>query len=178
MIKLCFQVVLFVTVLWTFPNSKTNAQLDIPLNNSTLSRDPNLFAHPKRFPINGHSDSSQPSPDGPLSRGSREQVNEIGVGDTLNFDRDRSQRYGPPYSDENDRRYYTTENIRPRYNNRNPDEEQYSERYGERYDDDDKYHVRPRPSPDNYYISEKERNNRNGYRDYYSVRRHTNNSLK
>lgn len=94
----------------------------------------------------------------------KEQSNEISIGDTLHYDRDRSQRYGPPYSEENDRRfYYNNENNEDNYNSRNFNRNLYEE--NDDVDDDDKYYTQPR-SP--YYISEKQRN-RLGYRDYYST---------
>lgn len=128
-------------------------QLDLPLDNSTHIRKIK-FNDSKRPITNGHSDKPNDSAI------SGDQSNEVSVGDTLNYDRDRSTRYGPPYSDENDRRFYNNDNYN--YNSRN------SGRNYNNGDDDDKYYARPRPN-DDYFISEKQRQNRYGYRDYYSI---------
>lgn len=132
------------------------AQLDLPSNHT---RGVTAIENLKRVQTNGHTDKVFSD-----SVEDKDPPNEISIGDTLHYDRDRSQRYGPPYTEENDRRYY--------YNNEN-DDENYNSRYSNRnlngenegVDDDDKYYTQPR-SP--YYISEKQRN-RLGYRDYYSV---------
>lgn len=114
--------------------------------------------NPKHFRTNGYSDNATviiPP----------KEFNEIGIDDTLHYDRDRSQRYGPPYTDENDRRYYSNgnneENFDYRSINRHLDDK------FKNYDDDndDKYYNQPH-SP--YYISEKQRN-RYGYRESYSA---------
>lgn len=87
----------------------------------------------------------------------REESNEIGVDDTLSYDRDRSTRFGPPYSEENDRRYYNNINNDEKYSSR-----YFNQHYDEQNEDaDDKYYSQPR-SP--YYISDKQRI-ANGYRD-------------
>lgn len=154
MTQFVVNVVLIVTII--AKNSQfigATPQLDLPLDNSTHIRKIK-FESPIRPITNGHSDK-------PLdSEISGDQSNEVSVGDTLNYDRDRSNRYGPPYSDENDRRYYNNDDNN--FNTRN---------YGRNYnnqDDDDKYYARPRPN-DDYFISEKQRQNRYGYRDYYSI---------
>lgn len=154
MAKLDVNVFLIVTILL---KSAVNAspQLDLPVNNKTINIPRKLvFNDHKRLQTNGHSE--KPSD----SVVSSDQSNEVGVGDTQNYDRDRSHRYGPPYSDENDRRFYNNDNFNynSRYYNRNYNNE----------NDDDKYYAQPRPN-DDYYISEKDRANRYGYRDYYSI---------
>lgn len=131
-------------------------QLDLPFNDT---RNITPIENPKRFQTNGHTDKV-------LSDlvTNKEQSNEISIGDTLHYDRDRSHRYGPPYTDENDRRYYNNnENRDGNYNSQYFDRNLNGENEG--IDDDDKYYTQPR-SP--YYISEKQRN-RLGYRDYYST---------
>lgn len=131
-------------------------QLDLPFND-TQNITP--IENPKRFQTNAHTDKK-------LSDlvTNKEQSNEISIGDTLHYDRDRSHRYGPPYTDENDRRYYNNnENRDGNYNSQYFDRNLNGENEG--IDDDDKYYTQPR-SP--YYISEKQRN-RLGYRDYYST---------
>lgn len=130
-------------------------QLDLPFNSQNITP----IENPKRFQTNGHTDKK-------LSDlvTNKEQSNEISIGDTLHYDRDRSHRYGPPYTDENDRRYYNNnENRDGNYNSQYFDRNLNGENEG--IDDDDKYYTQPR-SP--YYISEKQRN-RLGYRDYYST---------
>lgn len=131
------------------------AQLDIPSNDTNSLR---VLENQRRVQTNSlkeFSDSVDKN---------KEQPNEVSVGDTLHYDRDRSQRYGPPYSEENDRRfYYNNENNDNSYNSRYSNRNLYEENDG--VDDDDKYYTQPR-SP--YYISEKQRN-RLGYRDYYST---------
>lgn len=115
--------------------------------------------NPKHFHTNGHSNKAA------IISSVRDQSNEVVVDDTLRFDRDRSQRYGPPYTDGNDRRYYSNNNNDENFNSRpiNRHLEDQSEINND--DDEDKYHNEPR-SP--YYISEKQRN-QYGYRDYYST---------
>lgn len=154
MAKLVVNVVLIVTILFKDKVDST-PQLDLPLSNSTNARKI-VFDEHKRLQTNGHSDLPADSAI------SGDKSNEVGVGDTLNYDRDRSQRFGPPYSDERDGRFYNNDNN----NNQN------SRYYNRNYDngnDDDKYYAQRRPN-DDYYISEKQRENRfGGYRDYYSV---------
>lgn len=168
MVKFFVSVVLFVTIFCGNTISAT-PQLDLPLDNSThirkrvFSNDPSK----NRLQTNGHANKIAD----PVV--SSDQSNEVGVGDTLNYDQDRSHRYGPPYSEENDRRYYS-DNFNPRYGNQNNgyrDDERINEGgYGGRNydDDDDKYHVQNGPKNNDYFISEKQRN-LHGYRDYYSV---------
>lgn len=145
MIKSSRSTVLLVTILWQILQRKASCypQLDIPFNNSK-----NTQISENRFQTNGHSDET-------VKQIVSRESNEIGIDDTLSFDRDRSQRYGPPYSNENDRRFYNENSSR------------YYQQSSDR-DDDDKFYVQPRPSPDMYYISEKQRN-RNGQRDFYST---------
>lgn len=169
MVNFYLNTVLVVTIFCG--NISASPQLDLPLDNSTHIRK-RLFDDPpnNRLRTNGHANKAgEPAVSGDHS-------NEVGVGDTLNYDRDRSHRYGPPYSEENDRRYYT-DNFNPRYGNQNfgyRDDDRINEgRYGvgdgRNYDDDDdKYHVQNGPKNNDYYISEKQRN-LHGYRDYYSV---------
>lgn len=173
MVKFFVNTVLFVTILCG--NIIATPQLDLPLDNSTHVRK-RIFDDPsiKRLQTNGHANKVvEPAVSG-------DQSNEIGVGGTLNYDRDRSHRYGPPYSEENDRSFYS-DNFNPRYgggggggaNNNNygyrDDERNYENRYNNGgFDDDDKYHVQNGPKNNDYYISEKQRN-LFGYRDYYSV---------
>ena len=166
MVKFYVNIVVIVTILCG--NISATPQLDLPLDNSTHVRK-RVFEDPSknRLRTNGHANKiAEPSVSG-------DQSNEVGVSDTLNFDRDRSHRYGPPYSEENDRRFYS-DNSNPRYGNQNygyrDDERINEERYGGRNydDDDDKYHVQNGPKNTDYYISEKQRN-LYGYRDYYSV---------
>lgn len=158
MARLFVNVILFVTFVWKNREHTVNAvpQLDLPLDNTTQIRKL-TFENQKRFQTNGHADKVGDSVQ------SSDQSNEIGLGDTYSYDRDRSHRYGPPYSEENDRRFYNNENYNARYNNRN------NERQNGDFDDDDKYYAQPRPKPDFYYVSEKDRNNRYGYRDYDST---------
>lgn len=125
-------------------------QLDIPFSN--LTHTPIVE---NRFQTNGHSEKSG------KSVVSKDQTNEIGISDTLNFDRDRSQRYGPPYSDENDNSFYSYNN------NNNNNNRYYNQNFDKRGDDDDKYYIQPRPFPDLYYVSEKERT-LHVHQDYYS----------
>lgn len=165
MVNFFVNTVLVVTILCG--NISTTPQLDLPLDNSTHVRK-RVFDDPSqdRLRTNGHANKvAEPSVSG-------DQSNEVGVGDTLNYDQDRSYRYGPPYSEENDRRFYS-DNFDSRYGNNNNygygDDER--DRGGDRYhddDDDDKYHVQNGPKNDDYYISEKQRN-LYSYRDYYSV---------
>lgn len=137
-------------------------QLDLPPQNDTFLIPKFVGENQKNFHTNGHSVK--------LIDNSAEQSNENGVdanvqfGDPLNYDRDRSQRYGPPYSDDNDRHYYKNSND---FENRSSS---YYDRghFHSEDDDDDKYYMQPRPnrpSPDPYYISERERS-RYGYDDY------------
>lgn len=113
----------------------------------------------KHFQKNDHSENSTniiPQQD---------RFNEIGIDDTLHYDRDRSQRFGPPYTEENDRRYYNNgnndDNLDYRSINRHP-----KDRFENINDDDDsKYYNQPQ-SP--YFISENERN-RYSYRENYST---------
>lgn len=168
MLKFHVNTVLFVTIL--YGNIGATPQLDLPLDNSTLIRK-RVFDDPSKNHLrtNGHANKVVE----PVVSG--DQSNEVGLSDTLNYDRDRSHRYGPPYSEENDRRYYS-DNFNPRYGNQNyghrDDDRLNDERYGggRNYDgdDDDKYHVQNGPKNSDYYISEKQRN-LHGYRDYYSV---------
>lgn len=133
------------------------AQLDIPSNHTNSLR---IVENQRRAQANSQNDKEFSDP---VDK-SKEQSNEISIGDTLHYDRDRSQRYGPPYSEGNDRRfYYNNENNDDNYNSRNFNRNLYEENDG--VDDDDKYYTQPR-SP--YYISDKQRN-RLGYRDYYST---------
>lgn len=133
------------------------AQLDLPFNDT---RDKTPIEKLNHFQTNGHTDKVF---SGDVVA-NKEQSNEISIGDTLHYDRDRSHRYGPPYTDENDRRYYNNnENRDGNYNPRHFDRNLNGENEG--IDDDDKYYTQPR-SP--YYVSEKQRN-RLGYRDYYST---------
>lgn len=140
-----------VTICWQYLQSISSAypQLDIPFNNSTHSQ---ISANEERFhQINDHSDKLI------KSIVTKDHSNEIGIDDTLRFDRDRSLRFGPPYSDENDHRFYSNSSR------------SYNHNFNT-YDDDDKFYVQPRPSPDLYYISEKQRN-RYGQRNFFpSVR--------
>lgn len=151
MSKLCVEVIFIVILLldidFVFP------QLDIPSNMPNYTRILTATGSQKSFRTNGHSDKTFSD-----TGISREQSNEFGSDDVLNYDKDRSSRYGPPYTEENYRRFYTNnENDNSRYFDRNP------ERANGDIDEDDKYHSQPR-SP--YYISEKQRN-RNGYQDYH-----------
>lgn len=159
--KSFLHVILTVTLILNIDSQfeiSASPQLDLPLNQT---RGITAIDKQKRLQTNGHTDVKAFS-DSVI--GDKEQPNEISIGDTLHYDRDRSHRYGSPYTDENDRRFY--------YNNGNQDEN-YNSRYYNRnlngddegIDDDDKYYNQPR-SP--YYISEKQRN-RLGYRDYYST---------
>lgn len=170
MVKFYLNSVLFVTIFCG--KISASPQLDLPLDNSThIPR--RVFDGPpnNRLRTNGHANKVGEPPV------SGDHSNEVGVGDTLNYDRDRSHRYGPPYSEENDRRYYT-DNFSPRYGNQNfgyrDDDRINDERYGgpggggRSFDDDDKYHVQNGPKNNDYFISEKQRN-LHGYRDYYSV---------
>lgn len=149
-------LVLIGTVVIKYEKNVANAtpQLDLPENNSNITNIRKIsFENANRVRTNGHSEKIA---DLAISG---DQSNEVGIGDTQNYDRDRSLRYGPPYSDENDRRFYNNDNsnYNSRYNNRNVNNH-----------DDDRYYTQPRPN-DDYYISEKERANRYGYRDYYSI---------
>lgn len=167
MVEFYVSTVLFVSIFCG--NISATPQLDLPLDNSTHVRK-RVFddLSKNRLRTNGHAAKvAEPVVSG-------DQSNEVGVGDTLNYDQDRSHRYGPPYSDENDRRYYS-DNFNPRYGNQNygnrDDERINEDRFGggRNYDDDDdKYHVQNGPKNNDYFISEKQRN-LHGYRDYYSV---------
>ncbi|XP_055305685.1 probable serine/threonine-protein kinase clkA [Sitodiplosis mosellana] len=155
--------VLFIVILILNIDSQfkisASPQLDIPLNHT---RGLTSVENQRRIQTNSHTDKEL---NDSVAK-DKEQSNEISIGDTLHYDRDRSQRYGPPYSEENDRHYYYNnenhdENYKSRYLNRNLN----GENEGVDDDDDDKYYTQPR-SP--YYISEKQRNHL-GYRDYYST---------
>lgn len=122
----------FVFLFWNFLlkcQISASPQLDIPGNK-------NFSIQNTHFQTNGHSGRS-------LSDLviKREESNEIRH-EPSHYDHDRSMRYGPPYTEENDQNYYKK--------NYNGDE-----------DDDDKYYTQPR-SP--YYISDRQRIN-NGYKD-------------
>lgn len=171
MVKIHLNSVLIVTIFCGSIGALP--QLDLPLDNSTLIRK-RVFDDPSknRLRTNGHANRVVEA------AVSGDHSNEVGVGDTLNYDRDRSHRYGPPYSEENDRRYYS-DNFNPRYGNQNfgyRDDDRINDgRYGggggggRNYDDDDdKYHMQNGPKNNDYYISEKQRS-LYGYRDYYSV---------
>lgn len=151
MYKLLVKIFLILTIVQCRINA--NPQLDLPATNESLSIPPirkYFDENQRRIQTNGHSDK--------ITIG-EEQSNENGVdaniqfGDALNYDRDRSQRYGPPYTDANDRRYYTN------YNNEND------------RDEDEKYYANPRPSPDPFFVSEKQRNRyaSDEYQKYYRV---------
>lgn len=73
----------------------------------------------------------------------------------LNYDRDRSQRYGPPYNDDNDPSYYRNNNYNSNNNNNN-NNNYYGGVDGD--DDDDKYYANRRPGQDPYFVSERQRN--------------------
>lgn len=175
MVKFYINIVLLVTIF--YENISATPQLDLPLDNSTHIRKRVFDDPPKNLlRTNGHANNvAEPV----VSSGDKSV--EVGAGDTLNYDRDRSHRYGPPYSEENDRRFYS-DNFNPRYGNQNygyRDDDRINDgRYGgvgvgggrnyDGRDDDDKYHVQNGPKNTDYFISEKQRN-LYGYRDYYSV---------
>lgn len=167
MVKFFVNIVLIVTIL--SGNIGSTPQLDLPLDNNSSHVRKRVFDDQglNRFRTNGHANKVVE----PVVSGG-DQSNEVVIGDAQNYDHDRSQRYGPPYNEENDRRFYN-DNFNPRYGQQNSgyrDEERNNE---DRYhngndDDDDKYYAGPRPRNNEYYISEKQRN-LYGYRDYYSV---------
>lgn len=166
MVNVSLKIVLIVTILSGIIGG--TPQLDLPIDNSTHIRNRGFDDPPiNHVRTNGHANKiAEPG----VSSG---QSNEVGISDTLNYDRDRSHRYGPPYNEENDRRFYS-DNSNPRYGNSNygyrDDQRNYDNRYdGRGFDiDDDKYHVQNGPKNNDYFISEKQRN-LFGYRDYYSV---------
>lgn len=137
-------------------------QLDIPSFALNYTKNLKVINGPRDFSTNGHSEKIVSD-----TVTNRDQSNEIGSDDALRYDRDRSNRYGPPYS-YSEKQFIDSENNDQRYYNnyRNDDNSRYYSRENEDIDDDDdKYYSQPR-SP--YYISEKQRN-RYGYRDYYST---------
>lgn len=159
-----FKLILSLTILFV----NASPQLDLPPQNDSfpikkfLNENRKLINERNRIKTNGHSVK--------LPETSAEQLNENGVdanvqfGDPFNYDRDRSQRYGPPYSNDNDNHYYKNLNN---YENRSASFYDQN-RFNPDYDDEDKYYVQPRPhrpSPDPYYINERDRN-RYSYTDY------------
>ncbi|XP_031632391.1 homeobox protein 2-like [Contarinia nasturtii] len=146
-------IAIYILFLKTNSVFKTSAlpQLDIPSNGLNYNKSLRAINDPRVFLTNGH--SGKAAGDTIIDS---DPSNEIGSDDTLRYDRDRSHRFGPPYTEDNDQRYYSYSNDNSRYNNRNLNGK------NEDVDDDDKYYSQPR-SP--YYISEKQRN-RYGYRDY------------
>lgn len=71
------------------------------------------------------------------------------------YDRDRSERFGPPYSDDNSDRYYSRN--RSLFNSR----DQYG--YQENYKDDDKYYADRRPDIINGNLNYNRNNDDNRY---------------
>lgn len=167
-------VLLFLTLFWKSPLIQLNVnaipQLDLPLNDSLPPRD---FQREKlRFQTNGHSDKALT-----LTEKNEQKPNENGIdanvknfGDASNYDRDRSERFGPPYYDSD--RYYYNYNNNNNLNNRYNSYDEYNRSYLNRYpdDNDDKYHADGPRGPNPYYISENERN-RYGYNDYQNYYR-------
>lgn len=137
-------------------------------------------ASPLRISTNGHSDKTLATGDGGSSRENNIDANVEFNGDASNYDRDRSVRYGPPYSDDNDRYYYNNYNGNGNGYNANPhDYNRYGfNRTNYRYhtndedgpDDDEKYYAQKSPGPNPYYLSDKERI-RYGYDDYVNYYR-------
>lgn len=168
MVNVNLSTILLVAIL--YGNIGATPQLDLPIDNNSTHVRTRVFDDPpiNRVRTNGHANKAAAEP-----AISGDQSNEVGISDTLNYDRDRSHRYGPPYYEENDRRFYN-DNSNPRYGNQNygyrDDDRNNENRYdGRGYDnDDDKYHVQNGPKNNDYYISEKQRS-LYGYRDYYSV---------
>lgn len=166
-ICLNFQIIVLSVISIIFVNA--TPQLDLPPQNDSYPIRDFLDKNRRKIQTNGHSSSKLSE-----NSGEKDQSNENGVdaniqfGDPLNYDRDRSQRFGPPYTEDSDRHYY---------NNFNGLQNQSSSSFYDNTrnypndnggDDDDKYHVIPRKhgtSSDPYYVSQRERN-RYAYDDY------------
>lgn len=144
-------------------------QLDLPPQNDSFPIRNFLDENPRRkIQTNSHSSAKLSE-----NSGEEDQSNENGVdaniqfGDPLNYDRDRSQRFGPPYTDNGDRHYYNSFNGLQ--NQSSSSFYDQSRNYpDDNDDDDDKYHGIPRKHgtfSDRYYVSQKERN-RYAYADY------------
>lgn len=147
-------------------------QLDLPPQNDSYPIRNFFDKNRRKIQTNGHSSSKLNENSGEQQR---EQSNENGVdaniqfGDPLNYDRDRSQRFGPPYTENSDRHYYN--NLNALHNQNSTSFNDNTRNYpvdNDDNNDDDKYHVIPRKHgtfADPYYVSQKERN-RYAYEDY------------
>lgn len=145
-------------------------QLDLPPQNDPFPIQDFNDKNQRKIQTNGHSSAKLRE-----ISDEHEQSNENGVdanaqlGDPLNYDRHRSQRFGPPYTENGDRHYYNNNNLNGLQNQSLSSFYDHNRNYPDANgDDDDKYHAIPRKHgtvSDPYYVSERERN-RYAYEDY------------
>lgn len=144
-------------------------QLNLPPQNDSFPIRDFLDKNRGKIQTNGHSSAKLSE-----NSGEQEQSIENGVdaniqfGDQLNYDRDRSQRFGPPYTENADRHYYNN-NFNGLQNQSSSSFYDHSRNYPDNNDDnDDKYHAISRKHgtfSDPYFVNQRERN-RYAYEDY------------
>lgn len=97
-----------------------------------------------------------------------------GRGDSTDFDRDRSLRYGPPYTDDTNRQFYRNNHNRNNNNNNNNYNNYYGDNYYNRSTNDDyvyrqRYNTYNNDGNNQRYYANRYRNNEDD-RNYYAQR--------